>query len=153
MSWWSIHEPRKLQCCYEGIHQGSWGFYFFMFYFLNIFSVFCLLFCYFRLRTRYKLLLPWGAGRLLPVRGGGPEDFQTDPPLHPSFLEMTPYTFYILWKVTPTRLLWKLRIIWLQIVPKCTISYNVIRQPVSFSVTVPVWPRLDPHQLESLIIW
>ena len=35
----------------------------------------------------------------------------------PGFLEMTPHKFYILWKWLPIRLLWKLQIFWLQIMP------------------------------------
>ena len=60
-------------------------------------SVFCLLSCYFRLRSQYKLVLLRGWPFITRERDG-PDDFQTDPPLHPSFSEMTPHTFYILWK-------------------------------------------------------
>ena len=41
-----------------------------------------------------------GVGRLLPVRRGHPfskslKKFQTEPPVHPSFLGVTPHKFYI----------------------------------------------------------
>ena len=42
--------------------------------------------------------------------GDGPEDFQTDPPLHPSFFRHDPSYISHIVKVTPIRLLWILRI-------------------------------------------
>ena len=57
-----------------------------------------------------------GAGHLLPVRGGGGggeggqcpcreilKDFQTDPPIHHSFLEMASYCTYCESDVSPVR--------------------------------------------------
>ena len=50
-----------------------------------------------------------------------------------SFLEMTPHKFYILWKWLPTQLLWKLRIFWLQIVPKFP-TFFIYSRVYKFSV-------------------
>lgn len=76
----------------------------------------------------------WGAGHLLPVRGRGGEwwrcpfreilkDFQTDPPIHHSFLEMASYCTYCESDVSPVRRGNYKIIPWIQILPKFTTHF------------------------------